>query len=329
MVKRGDDRFDLSGRRVWVAGHTGLVGSALVRRLAEEQCELLLAPHAELDLTRQQQTESWMKRTRPDVIIIAAARVGGIAANVRYPVEFLYDNTMIAMNIIHAAHALGVNKLLALGSSCIYPKFAEQPIREECLLTGALEPTNEAYAIAKIAGLKLAEAYNRQYGRQYISAMPTNLYGPNDNFDPETSHVLPAMIRRFHEAKMADAERVAVWGTGLPRREFLHADDLADACVFLIKNYVGGDVVNIGSGQEITIRELARLVADIVGYRGRIVFDASRPDGTPRKLLDTSKLHGMGWQPKIGVEEGVASLYSDWVRSLPDEPQHRTRTARP
>ena len=314
-------RPSLHGQRVWVAGHTGLVGSALVRRLEREGCELLLASHAELDLTRQQDTENWMKRMRPDVIILAAARVGGIAANARYPVEFLYDNSMIAMNVLHAAHALDVNRVLMLGSSCIYPKFSEQPIREAALLTGALEPTNEAYALAKIAGLKLAAAYNRQYKRKYICAMPTNLYGPNDNFDPETSHVLPAMIRRFHEARMAGAECVTVWGSGSPRREFLHADDLADACVFLLDHYEGSDIVNIGSGQEVTIGELAQMVARISGYRGRVLFDRRRPDGTPRKLLDCGKLRLMGWAPAIALEEGIAGVYANWVARAPDAPR--------
>ena len=321
--------YELRGKRVWVGGHSGLVGSALVRRLEGEGCDLLLASHAELDLTRQQETENWMAQNSPEVIILAAARVGGIGANARFPVEFLYENTMIAMNVIHAAHAFGVDKLLMLGSSCIYPKFSQQPIRETSLLTGALEPTNEPYAIAKIAGLKLAEACNRQYGRQFISAMPTNLYGPNDNFDPETSHVMPAMIRRFHEAKIADAPSVVVWGTGRPRREFLHSDDLAEACVFLLKNYVGSEIVNVGSGQEISVADLAWLVAKIVGYRGRIVFDPNRPDGTPRKLLDSNRLRGLGWSPRIGLEQGIADLYQTWVGSKEQAVQgHETAISR-
>lgn len=307
--------FDLRGKRVWVAGHSGMVGSALTRRLQQEGCELIEVSHKELDLTRQAPTENWMAKTRPDAIFIAAAKVGGIIANSTYPADFLYDNSMIAMNIMHAAHELGVQKLLWLGSSCVYPKFAEQPISEDALLTGALEPTNEAYAVAKIAGLKLAEAYSRQYGRKFIAAMPPNLYGPNDNFDLQNSHVLPALMRKMHEGKVANSPNVVVWGTGTPKREFLHVDDLADACVFLMKRYSGPEIINIGSGKEISIHDAAFLIAKVVGYRGPIVFDVSKPDGTPRKLVDSARLRTMGWQSRIELEAGLSDLYTRWQRS--------------
>ncbi|SDP38302.1 GDP-L-fucose synthase [Phyllobacterium sp. OV277] len=305
-------RFDLRNKRIWVAGHTGMVGSALVRRLHGEGCHLLKVDHADLDLTRQRETEEWMALMRPDVIFIAAARVGGILANSLYPADFLYDNTMIAMNIMRAAHGLDVTKLLWLGSSCIYPKYAEQPIEEQALLTGSLEQTNEAYAVAKIAGLKLAEAYARQYRQCFITAMPTNLYGPNDNFDLQQAHVLPALIRKMHEAKVSESPTAPVWGTGTPRREFLHVDDLADACVFLMKNYSSVAHVNIGSGREISIHDLALLVARSVDYRGSIIFDASKPDGAPRKLLDSSAMQDMGWRPRIELETGIRDLYIRW-----------------
>ncbi|MDX3924425.1 MAG: GDP-L-fucose synthase [Shinella sp.] len=309
------DAFDLRGKRVWVAGHTGMVGSALVRRLKGEQCNILTVPHDEVDLTRRRETEEWMRKARPEVVFVAAARVGGIAANARYPADFLYTNIMIAMNVLKTSFETGVEKLLCLGSSCIYPKLAAQPIREEALLTGSLEPTNEPYAIAKIAGIKLAQAYSRQHGCKFLSAMPTNLYGQNDNFDLDNAHVIPALIRKVHEAKAFRRESVVVWGTGTPRREFLHVDDLADACVFLMKRYEGAEIVNIGSGQEVTIGELAALIADISGYGGHIVFDASKPDGTPRKLLDSSRLHALGWSPRIDLRAGIQDLYNRWVRA--------------
>jgi GDP-L-fucose synthase len=316
MAESDNHHFNLQGKRVWVAGHSGMVGSALTRRLQSEGCELLQVTHEELDLTRQLETEEWMSSARPDAIFIAAARVGGIIANSTYPAEFLYDNAMIAMNIIHSAHRLGVQKLLWLGSSCIFPKFADQPIRESSLLTGALEPTNEAYAVAKIAGLKLAEAYAREYGQNFLTAMPTSLYGPNDNFDPQNSHVLPALIRKMHEAKISGSPKVVVWGTGTPKREFLHVDDLADACVFVMKQYVGPEFINIGSGQEISIHDAAILIAKIVGYDGSITFDASKPDGTPRKLVDPTRLQSMGWQPSIDLETGLSDLYMRWQQSM-------------
>lgn len=306
------DRFSLKGKRVWVAGHGGLVGSALVQRLESEDCEILKVSRKTLDLTRQLDTENWIEAFRPEVIFVAAAKVGGIAANASYPADFLYDNTMIAMNIMKAAAEFGVERLLWLGSSCIYPKFAAQPISEQALLTGPLEPTNEAYAIAKIAALKLAQAYSSQNGVFSISVMPTNLYGLNDNFDLHNSHVIPAIVRKMHEARIAGDDRVILWGTGNPFREFLHVDDLADACCFLMKSGRCLPLVNVGSGQEISVRDLAYLVADIVGYRGEIVFDTSRPDGTPRKLLDSRQLTEMGWSPKIELRQGIADMYSHW-----------------
>lgn len=313
--------FDLKGKRVWVAGHSGMVGSALMRRLEREGCELLHVTHAELDLTRQTETENWMAKARPDAIFIAAAKVGGIVANSTYPADFLYENTMIAMNIMRSASGLDVQKLLWLGSSCVYPKYAEQPIREASLLTGALEPTNEAYAIAKIAGLKLAEAYARQYGHNFITVMPTNIYGPNDNFDLQTSHVLPALIRKIHEAKIAGSASVSIWGTGTPKREFMHVDDLADACVFVMKNYPGPEIINIGSGREISIHDVALLIANIVGYHGSIVFDTSKPDGTPRKLVDPTNLQRLGWRPHIELETGLGDLYRRWLHSTKEMPK--------
>ncbi len=307
------ERFELVGRRIYVAGHRGMVGRALVRRLAAESCTVLTAERQELDLLRAEPTERWIAAQRPDAVIVAAARVGGIAYNNAYPVDFLADNLAIALNVIRASHEVGVQKLLFLGSSCIYPRLAPQPIREEDLLTGPLEPTNEWYAIAKIAGIKLVQAYRRQYGADFISAMPTNLYGPGDNYHPEHSHVPAALIRRFHEAKLADAPAVTVWGTGQPRREFLAVDDLADACVFLLKNYSGDDFVNIGTGEDVTIAAFAGLVAEVVGYRGEIVFDTARPDGTPRKLLDVTKLDRLGWRARIGLREGWAAAYADYL----------------
>lgn len=304
--------FELAGRRVYVAGHTGMVGSAIARRLARENCEILTARHGALDLADQGQTEGWLAREEPDAVFLAAARVGGISANSSYPAAFIGDNLAIALNVIRAAHAVGVKKLLFLGSSCIYPRLATQPITEEELLTGALEPTNEWYAVAKIAGIKLCQAYRRQYGADFISVMPTNLYGLGDNYHPEHSHVPAALIRRFHEAKVSGAPSVVVWGTGTPRREFLAADDLADACVFVMKHYSGDGFLNIGTGEDVTIADFARLVAEVVGYRGDIVFDTARPDGTPRKLLDVSKLGALGWRAQTPLRDGLKAAYADF-----------------
>jgi GDP-L-fucose synthase len=303
--------LDLSGKSVWVAGHKGMVGSAIVRRLAKENCTILTADRAELDLLDQKSVEAWVAHMRPDVIFLAAARVGGIFANDKWPAEFLYQNIAIQTNIIHAAHCNDVPNLLFLGSSCIYPKFADQPIVEESLLTGALEPTNEWYAVAKIAGLKMAQAYQKQYGRNYISAMPTNLYGPGDNFNLESSHVLPALLRKAHEAKIEKSESITIWGSGSPRREFLHVDDCADACVFLMKNYSQDTHVNVGSGSDISIYELATQVCDVVGFNGKIERDPTKPDGTPRKLMSTAKIRALGWQPEIGLKVGISSTY-EW-----------------
>jgi len=305
--------YDLKGKRVYVAGHRGMVGSAIVRRLSSEGCELLSASRSEMDLTRQDQVEAWMAKMRPDAVFVAAAKVGGILANDSYPADFLYDNLIQEANIIHAAHMVGVEKLMFLGSSCIYPKLAEQPIVEEALLTGPLEPTNEWYAIAKIAGIKLCHAYRRQHGRDFISAMPTNLYGPGDNFDLNSSHVMPALIRKAHEAKVNGATEITVWGTGTPRREFLHVDDCADACVHLMKAYSGDSHINVGSGEDITILELTQLVCRVVGFEGRIVHDLSKPDGTPRKLMSAARLRGLGWAPRIDLEDGIATAYQAFL----------------
>ena len=305
--------YALEGKRIFVAGHRGMVGSAIVRRLADENCEVLTAGRDALDLIDQSMVRAWFAAHQPDAVFLAAARVGGIHANDTYPADFLYDNLMIEANVIEAAFRSGVGKLMFLGSSCIYPKFAEQPIREESLLTGPLEPTNEWYAVAKIAGIKLCQAYRRQHGCDFISAMPTNLYGPGDNFDPENSHVLPALIRKAHEAKLAGDPNMTIWGTGTPRREFLHVDDLADACVFLMKHYSGDSHVNVGSGSDIAIRDLADLVIRAVGFAGEIVTDESRPDGTPRKLMDGSVLAGLGWKPNIALEEGIARAYDAFL----------------
>ena len=301
--------FSLSGKRVFVAGHRGLVVSSLMRRLAREDCELLTADRAALDLKDQTAVQAWFARERPDAVFIAAAKVGGILANDSYPVDFLHDNLLIATNLIEAAHRADVAKLLFLGSSCIYPKFAPQPITEDALLTGTLEPTNEWYAIAKIAGIKLTQAYRKQYGRDFIAAMPTNLYAPNDNFDLASSHVLPALMRKAHEAKLAGATSITMWGTGTPRREFLHVDDLADACVFLMKTYSGYEHVNAGSGKDMPIADLYRVVCDVVGFEGEIVADTSKPDGTPRKLMSSAKLAALGWTPSIEMKDGVADVY--------------------
>jgi len=303
------------GAKIYVAGHRGLVGSAIVRKLREE-CftNLLLRTHAELDLTRQGEVEAFFESERPEYVFLAAARVGGILANNAYPADFIYQNLAIQTHVIHSSHLYGVKKLLFLGSSCIYPKYSPQPMKEEYLLEGPLEPTNEPYAVAKIAGLKMCEAYNRQFGTCFISVMPTNLYGPNDNFDLETSHVLAALIRKVHEAKISESRRpVVVWGTGNPRREFLYTDDLADACLFLMKHYARSEIVNVGHGKDISIRELAELVKNIAGYEGELVFDPSNPDGTPRKLLDVSRLAKLGWRPKTSLEEGIRKVYEWYV----------------
>ena len=305
--------FDLRGKRVYVAGHTGLAGSAIMRRLASEGCEVLTAGHATLDLTKQEPTEKWIMQARPDAIFLAAARVGGIYANDAFPVDFLADNLAIALNVMRAAVAAKVKKLMFLGSSCVFPRNAPQPMTEDLLLTGSLEPTNEWYAVAKIAGIKLAQAYRRQFGVDFISVMPTNLYGPRDNYHPENSHVPAALIRRFHDAKIQGAEKVVVWGTGTPEREFLAADDLGDACIFVMKHYSDEGFLNIGTGEEVSIREFAKLVAEIVGYRGELVFDSSRPDGPPRKLLDVSKLSALGWTAKTPLREGLQVAYKDFL----------------
>lgn len=298
--------FDLTDQRVWVSGHRGMVGSALLRRLQSEAvAEVLTAGRDTVDLTNQSETQAWVMDQKPDVAIIAAAKVGGIVANDTQPAEFLYENLMIASHSIHAAYQAGVKKLLFLGSSCIYPKFAEQPIREDSLLTGALEPTNQWYAIAKIAGVKLCQAYRKQYGADYISAMPTNLYGPGDNYDLQTSHVIPALIRKAEAARQSGAESLEVWGTGTPKREFMHVDDLADAAIFLLKHYSEPEPINIGSGQDISILELTQKVMEAVGFEGEITHDLSKPDGTPRKLMDGSRLLALGWTPSISLSEGL------------------------
>jgi GDP-L-fucose synthase len=305
--------FDLRGKRIYVAGHTGLAGSAIARRLAFEGCEVLTADRTELDLTQQAATQKWIQRTKPDAIFLAAARVGGIYANDTFPADFLADNLAIGLNVLRAALAVKVKKLMFLGSSCVFPRNAPQPMTEDLLLTGALEPTNEWYAVAKIAGLKLAEAYRRQFGADFISVMPTNLYGPGDNYHPENSHVPAALIRRFHEARVEEAGEVVVWGTGKPKREFLAADDFGDACVFVMKHYSGDGFLNIGTGKEVSIAEFARLVAEIVGYRGKLVFDTNRPDGPPRKQLDISKISALGWTAKTSLREGLQGAYEDFL----------------
>jgi GDP-L-fucose synthase len=305
--------FPLEGKRVWVAGHRGMVGAAIVRRLADEGCEVLTTDRATLDLRRQAETERWVAAARPDAIFLAAAVVGGIHANATYPGRFLYDNLAIATNVMEAARRSSVRKLVFLGSSCIYPKAAPQPIREESLLTSELEPTNQWYAIAKIAGLKLAEAYRRQYGCDFVTVQPSNLYGPGDNFHPENSHVPAALLRRFHEAKEGGDPAVVVWGTGRPRREFLYVDDLADACVFVMQHYSGAQPLNVGTGRDCTIAEFAELIRQTVGYPGRIVYDTSRPDGTPRKLLDVSRLEALGWRAPTSLAEGLRLYYQAFL----------------
>jgi GDP-L-fucose synthase len=305
--------FELADKRVYVAGHQGMVGSAIVRRLQGSGCEVVTASRSEVDLERQDEAERFLADTAPHVVIVAAAKVGGIHANSTYPADFISENIAIARNLIHGAYKSGVQKLLFLGSSCIYPRLAPQPMREEELLGGPLEPTNEWYAVAKIAGIKLCQAYRRQYGVDFISVMPTNLYGPGDNYHPENSHVIAALIRRFHQSKTEGAPRTTVWGTGSPCREFLFVDDLADACLFGLQRYSDEMHLNVGSGEEVTIAELARLVAEIVGYRGRVVFDSSRPDGTPRKLLDVTRLNALGWRPRTSLRDGLAQTYAAFV----------------
>ncbi|BBA97050.1 putative NAD-dependent epimerase/dehydratase [Actinacidiphila reveromycinica] len=298
--------------RIFVAGHRGLVGSAIARRLTADGHRVLTRTRAELDLRDAAGTAAYLRDTRPDAVVLAAARVGGIMANSTHPVQFLEDNLAIQLSVIAGAHQAGVRRLLFLGSSCIYPRLAEQPIREEALLTGPLEPTNEAYALAKIAGIVQVRSYRRQYGAGFVSAMPTNLYGPGDNFDLATSHVLPALIRRFHEAERDGLPELVLWGSGTPRREFLHVDDLASACALLLRVYDADEPVNVGCGEDLTIRELAETVADVVGYRGAVGWDRSKPDGTPRKLLDVSRLRALGWRPRIALRNGVAAVYADW-----------------
>jgi GDP-L-fucose synthase len=309
-------RYSLRGKKVWVAGHKGMVGSAVVDRLKPEGCEVLTAIRADVDLRDQKAVELWMQKNRPTVVVVAAAKVGGILANNSYPVDFLYDNLMIEANIIHAAWKQEVEKLLFLGSSCIYPKFAPQPIPENALLTGSLEPTNQWYAIAKITGIMLCQAYRRQYGCDFISAMPTNLYGPNDNFDLMSSHVLPALLAKAHHAKQSGAAKLEIWGTGSPRREFLHVHDLADALVHLLKSYSGEEHVNVGYGSDLSILELANSIKQVVGFSGEIVFDRSKPDGMPRKLLDSGFIRSMGWVPKIDLQEGLRSTYAWYLKHV-------------
>ncbi len=304
--------------KIYIAGHRGMVGSAIKRKLESKGYpNLIYRTHSELDLTDQQQVNRFFEEEKPEYVFLAAAKVGGILSNSKYPADFIYQNLMIESNVIHAAYKYGVEKLLFLGSSCIYPKFAPQPMKEEYLLTGELEETNEAYAVAKIAGIRLCKHYNQQYGTNFMSVMPTNLYGQNDNFDLETSHVMPALIRKFHGAKINYNAEVTIWGTGSPKREFLHVDDMADACIYLMENYNAsniGEFVNIGVGKDITIRELAEMIQDIVGYEGKIIYDTSKPDGTPQKLLDVSRLNELGWKASIPLKEGIAQTY-EWYKS--------------
>jgi GDP-L-fucose synthase len=316
MTIQTNPLFDLSGRRVWVAGHRGMVGSALLRRLRSEKCEILTVNRESLDLRQQAAVERWMRKAAPDVVFVAAAKVGGIVANDKWPADFLYDNLAIETNIVEAARQIGVRKLLFLGSSCIYPGHATQPLHESALMTGPLEPTNQWYAIAKIAGIMLCQAYRRQHGSDFISVMPTNLYGPEDNFDLVSSHVIPALIAKAHATKADPDAQIVVWGSGSPRREFLHVNDLADAAVFLMKNYSGEEHVNVGVGDDITINELAGLIAEIIGVKTKLRFDSSMPDGSPRKLLDSSKLNAMGWKPQIGIEQGLRDTYAWFLENI-------------
>lgn len=312
----GAPRYPLAGKRVWVAGHRGMVGAAVARRLAREDCAVLTAGRETVDLTRQAETEDWLAEHRPDAVVMAAARVGGILANDTRPADFLWDNLAIEANVIRAAHQAGVGKLLFLGSSCIYPRAAAQPMGEDALLTGPLEPTNEWYAVAKIAGIKLCQAYRRQHGADFISAMPTNLYGPGDNFDLESSHVVPALIRKAHEAKVRGDEAMVLWGSGRPRREFLHVEDCADALVFLLQHYSGESHVNVGTGREVTVAELAETVCKVVGFEGRLEHDTSKPDGMPRKLLDVSRLTALGWTAMTPLEQGLADTYAWYLENV-------------
>ena len=299
--------------RIYVAGHRGMVGSAIVRKLQNAGFEnIITRTHADLDLTEQSDVRDFFDKERPDYGVLAAAKVGGIYANSTYPADFIYQNLMMETNVIHSAYQAGVKKLLFLGSSCIYPKFAEQPMKESALLTGALETTNQAYAVAKIAGIVMCQSYSKQYGVPFISAMPTNLYGPNDTYELQNSHVLPALLRKIHEAKVNGQSEVEIWGTGTPRREFLHVDDLADACLMLLDQYSGSEIVNVGCGEDVTIQELATLIADVVGYTGGFRFDSTKPDGTPRKLLDVSRINALGWVPQISLREGIGLTYADF-----------------
>lgn len=304
--------FDLRGKRVFVTGHAGMAGSAIVRRLEQEGCDIIFAARRDLDLRQSDQVDRFMAQAKPDAVFAAAGKVGGISANSALPAEFIADNIAMALNTIRAAHDCGVKKLLYLGSSCIYPRLAQQPMSPEMLLSGPLEPTNQWYAIAKIAGIKLCEAFRLQYGADFVSVMPTNIYGPGDNYDPESSHVPAALMRRFHEAKINGIARVAVWATGSPRREFLPADDLADACVFVMKSYSQLEFLNVGTGEDMTIAEFARLIAGVVGYRGEITFDTSQPDGAPRKLLDVSHINALGWSAKTPLQDGLQVMYADF-----------------
>ncbi len=306
-----DLHYPLTGKRIWVAGHTGMVGAAIVRRLQKFDCEVLTISHAGLDLTRQDDVSDWLAKTKPDAIFMAAARVGGILANDSYPVDFLVENIQIETNVFSAAHAADVNRMVFLGSSCIYPRLAPQPMAENALLTGPLEPTNQWYAISKIAGIMMAQAYRRQYGRDYVSCMPTNLYGPGDNFDLQGSHVLSALIVKAHVAKTTGAESFEIWGTGTPRREFLYVDDFAEACVFLMENYSSEDIINVGCGKDIAIQDVAEKVAKVVGFTGRLTNDARKPDGMPRKLMNSQRLNDLGWAPSTTLEAGIAKTY-DW-----------------
>ncbi|MBM3550233.1 MAG: GDP-L-fucose synthase [Alphaproteobacteria bacterium] len=313
--------------RIWVAGHRGMVGSAITRLLESQGRKLLAVDRSTLDLRRQSELEAWLRANRPTAIIFAAAKVGGILANSSYPADFIYDNLTIQTNVIHGAHQTGVNRLVFLGSSCIYPKFAAQPIVESSLMTGPLEPTNEWYAIAKIAGVMTCQAYRRQHGRRYISVMPCNLYGPNDNFDLQSGHVLPALMRKFHEAKLSRAPEVVVWGTGAPLREFMHVDDLARGVVCCLDSYDEYEHINCGAGMDHTIRDIAETIARVVGYEGSLVFDASKPDGTPRKIMDSSRIRVLGWKPKIALEEGLASTYQWYLRHVADAAEAETQSA--